>query len=283
MLILDLDTNSLRVRLTEAHVTTSVKCMTSFRQVDATTFTPLTRIVPTNGTTGVEVMEAPTDGYQNVCDYINILNTDTVNHGVVVYVYNGSSNFDLVTVTLGPNERLEYTDSAGFNVYNSAGALKTIVTATQNALSTGWSTSVLASDVTNANATANTIADVTGLSFPVVAGTKYWFEFFINFTVPATSTGSRWTINGPGSPTLLSYRSEYPLSTTTRTLNDGLVAYDQPSGANASSGNSLGNIAKIEGIIQPSADGTVIARFASEVSSSALVAKAGSIVRYTAV
>lgn len=40
------------------------------------------------------------------------------------------------------------------------------------------------------------------------------------------------------------------------------------------------NIAVIEGFITPSANGTVIARFASEITASAIVAKAGSIVMY---
>jgi hypothetical protein len=36
----------------------------------------------------------------------------------------------------------------------------------------------------------------------------------------------------------------------------------------------------VTGVIQPSANGTLVARFASEVSSSAIVAKAGSFVLY---
>lgn len=40
------------------------------------------------------------------------------------------------------------------------------------------------------------------------------------------------------------------------------------------------NIAIMEGLITPSANGTVVARFASEVSASAIVAKAGSTVFY---
>jgi hypothetical protein len=39
-------------------------------------------------------------------------------------------------------------------------------------------------------------------------------------------------------------------------------------------------MAIIEGVIQPSADGTVIARFASEISSSAVVAKAGALLQW---
>lgn len=83
---------------------------------------------------------------------------------------------------------------------------------------------------------------------------------------------------GSADPTLLNYTSHYTLTATSETVNSA-SAYDTPSGASASS-LAAGNVAIIEGIIQPSANGTVIARFASEVSSSAVVAKAGAVCYY---
>ena len=144
----------------------------------------------------------------------------------------------------------------------------------------GNSSVVIESDVTNNNAVANTIADVTGLSFSVTSGKAYYFDFNIIYTAAATTTGSRWSISGPASPTYLSYRSEYTLTTTTTTRNAVLSAYDQPAASNATSGATGNNWASIYGVIQPSADGTVIARFASEVANSAIVAKSHSWVRY---
>ena len=130
----------------------------------------------------------------------------------------------------------------------------------------------LASPVTNNNASANTIADVTGLSFAVTTGVRYKFKFYITYTSAATTTGSRWAINGPAT-TELNYFSYYTLTATSQTVNYA-VAYNIPAASNASS-LAAGNVATIEGIIKPSADGTVIARFASEISSSAVVALAG--------
>lgn len=135
---------------------------------------------------------------------------------------------------------------------------------------------VLAADVVNNNASANTIASVTGLGFPVKAGKKYQFRFEIAYDAAATTTGSRWSITGPAGGTMR-YRSEYSLTTTTRTLNDGLNAYDTPAASNATSAATGSNIAIVEGFIEPAASGTVTARFASEVSSSAITAKAGSV------
>lgn len=142
----------------------------------------------------------------------------------------------------------------------------------------GITTVKLASPVTNNNASANTIADVTGLSFPVTSGVQYWFKFVIMYTSAIATTGSRWSISGPASPTLLAARSTYTLTATTETVND-IAAYDIPAAANATS-LTAGNICIIEGLIKPSQNGNVIARFASEVSASAIVALAGSFVMY---
>lgn len=134
--------------------------------------------------------------------------------------------------------------------------------------------------VANNNAVANTIADVTGLSFPVTSGTRYWFRFVILYTSAATTTGSRWSINGPA-VTTLAYRSDYSLTATSRTVNDGLTGYNVPAASNATS-LAAGNVAVIEGIILPSANGTVIARFASEVANSAITVQPGAHVQYIA-
>lgn len=140
----------------------------------------------------------------------------------------------------------------------------------------------LASDVTNSDATPNTIADVTALSFPVTSGVTYKFKFYIVFTSAASTTGSRWSVSGPASPTLLNGQVTWSSAASTQVY--GLVtAYDVPSGPSAASATA-GNVAIIEGVIKPSSSGTVIARFSSEIASSAITAKAGvSYVEYQAV
>lgn len=139
---------------------------------------------------------------------------------------------------------------------------------------------VIGTDVVNNNAAANTIADITDLEFPVQAGARYHFRFTIPYNAATTATGARFSISGPTAPTYLAYRSEYTLTATSRTTNDGLAAYDLPAAANASSLAS-GNLATIEGVIQPSVDGVVKGRFASKVSNSAITVKAGACVMHT--
>lgn len=147
-------------------------------------------------------------------------------------------------------------------------------------LSGMFNTVILASDVVNNNATPNTMQDVTGMSFAVEAGKLYQYEFSILFSANATTTGSRWAITGPATPTYLCYSSEYSLTATTTTRNANVVAYDSPAATNATSGDTASNLAYIFGMIQPSASGTVIARFASEVTEAAITARAGSVLRW---
>jgi len=139
-------------------------------------------------------------------------------------------------------------------------------------------TVIITSDVVNAEAVADTTTDVTGLEFPVVSGSTYWFNFTIIYTAEAGTTGSLWTINGPAT-TLLGYRNIWSLTASTVTTNNQ-TTYNAPTTSNSATARTAGNIASIEGFITPSADGTVIARFASEVALSAITAKAGSFVQY---
>lgn len=134
---------------------------------------------------------------------------------------------------------------------------------------------VLAGDVVNANVTPNTIADVTALSFAVISGKTYWFDIVIPYTSAAITTGSLWSINGPAT-TLLNFTSRYTLTATTETVNY-CSAYDTPVASNAAS-LTVGNVARLTGILTTSAAGTVIVRFASGISSSAITAKAGSVI-----
>lgn len=131
----------------------------------------------------------------------------------------------------------------------------------------------LPNNVINNNAVANTLADVTGLTFPVVAGSRYAFKVVIVYNSSATTTGSRWVINGPAA-TDMSYTSQYPTSATAITNNTSLAGYNLPSASNASS-LTTNNRCIIQGEILPSANGSVQVRFASEISASAITAIAG--------
>jgi hypothetical protein len=131
---------------------------------------------------------------------------------------------------------------------------------------------VLASDVVNNSSSANTLIDVTGLSFDVVAGVTYRFFAIIPYSSTSTNNGTRWTISTP-TTTSLSYVSRYTLSTNNETVN----YLDAPNLPVSCNNNSIlsGNIATIQGVITPSANGKLQIRFARETAGSQITAKAG--------
>ncbi len=234
--------------------------------------------------TTTTIVAAPSSNVRRSVKTLTIRNTHaTTSNTVTVQVFDGTTAFELYKVTLAAGETLFYQEAAGFFVHDAQGRVKSNDAAGGSGAAVNELNLVtLASDVINSNATANTMADVTGLSFSVTSGETYWFLFSIIYQAAATTTGSRWSINGPASPTILALAQDNTLTVTTATLGYN-SAYDTPAASNATSAvasSIAGNIARIEGIIRPSANGTVVARFASEVSSSAITAKAGSILQW---
>ena len=275
MLLLASTSDLLRV-ITSAAVTTDVHA--SWVDRNGATITPGRTNTPITTATTTSVVGSPAASTFRTIKSLAIRNRHAATPQDVTVVHtDGTNAMELIKVTLTAGETLHYDEGAGFTVKDSSGCIKTKDTITGNIVS-AVNIVVLGADVTNNNGVANTIQDVTGLSFAVTAGERYWFEFIIPYTSAATTTGSRWTINGPAAPTLLNYRSEYTLTATSITDNCA-TAYDIPAASNASS-LTAGNIATIWGIIKPSSNGTVIARFASEILSSAIVAKAGATLRW---
>lgn len=231
--------------------------------------------------TTTTVIGSPGSGVERTVKCLSMRNTGLASNTLTLIHTDGTTPVEVWKGTLQTGESAMY-DGRVVTLYGSDGIPKTTTAANQISPTTNTlNTVVLASDITNNNAVANTLQDVTGMSFSVNNGETYWFRAVIDYTAAATTTGSRWTINGPAT-TRLSYRSQYSLTTTSDTFNSA-VAYQQPAASSASSANTTGNVAVIEGFITPSANGTLQVQFASEVSASAIVAKIGSILQWVRV
>lgn len=279
MIILTNTTDKIQVKLGSSITTNQLRCFASYRDTTTTSITPLRNVVNTNDTTAVDLVGSPASSTQRIVDYISIYNSDTETEAVTIYFNDNGTLYELFAATLTTGDKIEYQEGNGFKTISSSGAIKTVVNQGISPITSSLSAIVLGSDVINNNVTANTLQDVTGLSFPVIAGGKYYFKFYINYSAGTTSTGSRWSISGP-TFTSLCFMSEYTASTTTTTRNANVINYDLPALSNSSSGQNNGNNAVIEGYIIPLADGVVTARFASETSAIAITAKAGSVVYY---
>lgn len=281
MLILTQTTDEIEVLLGGAITTNQLQCYATYRDITASAFTPGRTGIVTNGTTPVNVVPSPGASTNRVVDYLSVWNTDTVNAVVTVQFNDNGTTYTLFQTTLASGEKLEYAEGKGFTVFATTGAVKQSINQGANASTSGLTAVILGSDVINNNASANTIQDVTGLSFSVTSGKMYYFQFIIYYTAAATTTGSRWGVTcSAGTAANLTLTSEYSLTTTTSTRNANILAFDSPAASNATSAATGNNMAIIEGYFIPTASGTFIARFASEVSGSAITAKAGSVCYY---
>ena len=276
MIFLDSSTN-LTIELSATVATAQARCYAAWRDTKTGELVPGFTSADTNNATPVNLVPAPAATYTRGIDFITVHNDDTASITVTIKV----GTRILYKVALAVDENLQFTDSTGFVVISAAGTVKTSVNQIAGAADSGFSIVVLASDITNNNAVANTIADVTGLSFAMTATKLYEFEFNCVYTAAATTTGSRWAVNASaGTAANLSMTSEYSLTTTTTTRNAMVQAFDSPAASNATSAATGNNLAVMKGVIRATADATLIARFASEVASSAIVCKAGSFVKY---
>lgn len=260
--------------------TATLSVMTHYADYPGPDVLPRREDAASTTATTTTILAAPGASLSRTVQGLNIVNTHATTANVVtLQLFNGTTAHQIYKVTLAAGESLIYERGHGFAYVNALGMPKTSEsTGSSAAAVSATNIVVLAADVINNSATANTIANVTGLTFPVVTGAKYWFEFFIDYTAAATTTGSRWAITGP-TFTRLSYSANWSLTTTTKTFANS-AAYDLPAASNASSAGTTGNMAYITGIIAPSADGNVTARFASEIVNSAITAKAGSVCRW---
>jgi hypothetical protein len=280
MIILSETTDNLQVVLGGTVTTNQLKCFTSWRDRTSTTFVAGRTVAVTNNTTDVNLAAAPASSTQRVIDYISVYNDDTVNATVTIKLDANGTEYILFKTTLATGEKIEYHEGQGFKVIANSGAVKQSINQGNNTIGTALTAVVLGSDVTNNNATLNTMQDVTGLSFSVTANKTYYFKFVIRYTAAATTTGSRWGVNcTAGTAANLTMTSEYTLTATTSTRNAMVQAFDSPAASNATSVVAV-NMCVMEGHFTPTANGTFIARFASEVANSAIVAKAGSVCYY---
>lgn len=280
MILLTSTSDLLRVTTSS---TANIDVHASYVDLSGTTVTPSRTNTTISTATTTTVVGSPASSTQRTVKTLFIRNRHaTTANDITILHTDGTTSVEFIKVSLNAGYTLRYDEGNGFEVLDNFGrSLLNNSDNGSNAAVNALNLVVLSSDVTNNNASANTMADVTGLSFSVTSGEKYWFRATCQYTAAATATGSRWAMNGPTGT--WRYKSEYSLTTTTLTINEGLTAADTPAASNATSATTGSNIAIVEGFFEPTANGTVVVRFASEVSSSAIVAKQGSILQWVRV
>lgn len=132
----------------------------------------------------------------------------------------------------------------------------------------------------NQDFTAASLEDVTGLAFSVTSGVKYHFRFVIAWKSDATACGPRMSVTFP------SVTSFAGVAQATTITTDGVSTHyagaitssDDPVIASSTPATGTWYTSIIEGLIVPSANGTLQARYALEtaVGSPTVTTAAGS-------
>jgi hypothetical protein len=183
---------------------------------------------------------------------------------------------------------LDLTSGDGIDVAYSAGGTVTFSLASSG---TSLKSVVLQNDVpiTTGSIVPGDLMDVTGLSFPVVSGKTYAFRFKAFFNVPNSAVGFSVSINGP-TASLLAFTSGATNNASTAGFAPYNIVYattyDQlpATGGGASTFAGI-NYAFLEGIVTPSANGTIVFRAKKDSPLGTLIctAKKGSYVEYSEV
>lgn len=131
----------------------------------------------------------------------------------------------------------------------------------------------------SSNSTTN-FADVTGLTWTANINTTYRIDCYIIYTSTATTTGVRFGINGPASPTLVDITVDYQgaaiaaAAAPSTAYYEGahLIAYDTGTATTGVQATGTNTYAHLWGVVRNGANsGTMAIRHASETANSTSV------------
>lgn len=184
-----------------------------------------------------------------------------------IYIDRSATDYEIFKATLNPGDVLEYEEELGFYVV-------TAVTKLDKRMR------VSGSDYVNAT---TSFTDITGLTCPVEAGKHYNFMAHLFHIENASTTGARFAINGPASPTGMrlheigGFAGAAGAGTMQTNIGDVTALDTAAIAATSSAATPQVVMAMLSGWIQPSVAGTFAIRGASEIAVAAgLTVKVGS-------
>lgn len=247
----------------------AVTCDVHASVVDHTTATD--NVVATNQNTAIstatttDIVAAPASGNVRNVKTINVRNKHASSSVDVTVIFDANgTDYELYKVTLNSQETLEYVEGVGWFVAPAAAKIDVKL--------------LVASDVINAT---TSFADVTGLTYPVSSAKNYGFQANLIHTNDASTTGSRFGINGPTmTSVIVSTIDTVTTSVTASAHSSGTVTALDTAATAQTTGSTSARLGILTGWFLPSASGTFAIRCASEVAVAAgLTVKAGSFCR----
>jgi hypothetical protein len=116
MLILTEITDKIQVVLGGTVTTNQLECMSCWRDITPTTYTPGRTLVLTNNNVDADVVGSPAPSTQRVVDRISVYNNDTVLQNVTVKVDANGTEKVIWKGDLSSGQLLEYENGLGFTI-----------------------------------------------------------------------------------------------------------------------------------------------------------------------
>lgn len=129
----------------------------------------------------------------------------------------------------------------------------------------------------NWTTTSTTHSAITGMNFPVSIGRVYHFEAFIFAGTGSTTIGVGFSVNTPGSDTILAWSVETPTTTTSYAVLHSSSDSADP-GNSATVATNGANLVRVTGVVKPTVAGEV--QIMAETESGTLTVYGGSYLRY---
>lgn len=194
-----------------------------------------------------------------------------------VHVYTNNTNN--IRLTVGANGNVSIAAPTSGNALSAAGVIESTASGYKfpDASTQTTSAGTFARATGDFSRSATTYADVTGMALTVTSGVTYEFEAYLIWQSAATTTGPGFSVNGPTN-TLLDYVVEYQTNAnaTAGTLSARHdTAYDAMAALTTTTAATTSYVARIRGVLTPSANGTLAVRLRSS-NATAVTIKAGS-------
>lgn len=125
MIVLTETTDNLEVVLAGAVTTNQLRCVTAWRDITTTAYTPGRTLINTNNTTDVSISGSPGSSTQRVVDFVSIYNADTVAATVTVKFDANGTEYVLWKGSLTVDETLTYCEGLGWS--RSSGTLGYVI------------------------------------------------------------------------------------------------------------------------------------------------------------
>lgn len=124
MIVLTETTDSIQIVLDASVAANQVQCVTAWRDITTTAYTPGRTVAQSNNTTDATIVAAPASSTQRVIDFINIYNADTAAATVTLKLDANGTEYILWKGVLQPGDTLQYGDGVGFVVTRTYQSIK---------------------------------------------------------------------------------------------------------------------------------------------------------------